>query len=49
MTGVQTCALPIFAPHVGSATHETRNEMGRVTVDNLLAHFAGKPVLTPVG
>ena len=39
----------VLAPHVGSATHETRNEMGRVTVDNLLAHFAGKPVLTPVG
>jgi lactate dehydrogenase-like 2-hydroxyacid dehydrogenase len=37
-----------LAPHVGSATHETRNEMGRLTVDNLLAHFAGKPVLTPV-
>jgi lactate dehydrogenase-like 2-hydroxyacid dehydrogenase len=38
----------VLAPHVGSATHETRNEMGRLTVDNLLAHFAGKPVLTPV-
>lgn len=39
----------VLAPHVGSATHETRNAMGRLTVDNLLAHFAGKPVLTPVG
>ncbi|MGB8437240.1 MAG: 2-hydroxyacid dehydrogenase [Burkholderiales bacterium] len=39
----------VLAPHVGSATHESRNEMGRLTVDNLLAHFAGKPVLTPVG
>jgi len=38
----------VLAPHVGSATHETRNEMGRLTVDNLLAHFAGRPVLTPV-
>jgi lactate dehydrogenase-like 2-hydroxyacid dehydrogenase len=38
----------VLAPHVGSATHETRNEMGRLTVDNLLAHFSGKPVLTPV-
>jgi lactate dehydrogenase-like 2-hydroxyacid dehydrogenase len=38
----------VLAPHVGSATHETRNEMGRLTVDNLIAHFAGKPVLTPV-
>jgi hydroxypyruvate reductase len=39
----------VLAPHVGSATHETRNAMGRLTVDNLLAHFSGKPVLTPVG
>lgn len=39
----------VLAPHVGSATHESRNAMGRLTVDNLLAHFSGKPVLTPVG
>ena len=39
----------VLAPHVGSATHETRNEMGRLAVDNLLAHFSGKPVLTPIG
>jgi len=38
----------VLAPHVGSATHETRNAMGALTVDNLMAHFAGKPVLTPV-
>ena len=38
----------VLAPHVGSATHETRNAMGRLTVDNLIAHFAGKSVLTPV-
>jgi len=38
----------VLAPHVGSATHETRNAMGALTVDNLIVHFAGKPVLTPV-
>lgn len=38
----------VLQPHVGSATHETRAAMGQLTVDNLIAHFAGKPVLTPV-
>jgi len=38
----------VLQPHVGSATHETRMAMGQLTVDNLIAHFAGKPPLTPV-
>ncbi len=38
----------VLQPHVGSATHETRRAMGDLVVDNLLAHFAGQPVLTPV-
>ena len=38
----------ILQPHVGSATTETRSKMGRLMIDNLLAHFAGKPLLTPV-
>jgi len=38
----------VLQPHVGSATHATRKAMGDLTVDNLRAHFAGKPVLTPV-
>ena len=38
----------VLQPHVGSATHETRGAMGRLMLDNLLAHFAGKPLLTPV-
>jgi lactate dehydrogenase-like 2-hydroxyacid dehydrogenase len=38
----------VLQPHVGSGTHETRRAMGDLTVDNLIAHFAGKPVLTPV-
>jgi lactate dehydrogenase-like 2-hydroxyacid dehydrogenase len=37
-----------LAPHVGSATVETRKAMGDLTVDNLLAHFEGRPKLTPV-
>jgi lactate dehydrogenase-like 2-hydroxyacid dehydrogenase len=38
----------VLLPHVGSATVETRTAMGNLQVDNLAAHFAGKPVLTRV-
>ena len=38
----------VLQPHVGSATTETRSKMGRLMMDNLLAHFAGKPLVTPV-
>ncbi|WP_341703931.1 2-hydroxyacid dehydrogenase [Ferrovibrio sp.] len=37
-----------LAPHVGSATHATRRAMGELVLNNLAAHFAGKPVLTRV-
>jgi len=39
----------VLLPHIGSATVETRTAMGQLVVDNLLAHFEGKPLLTPVG
>jgi hydroxypyruvate reductase len=39
----------VLQPHVGSATNATRGAMGQLVVDNLKAHFAGKPLLTPVG
>ena len=35
-------------PHVGSATRETRGEMARLVIENLAAHFAGQPLVTPV-
>jgi lactate dehydrogenase-like 2-hydroxyacid dehydrogenase len=38
----------VLQPHVGSATHQTRKAMGQLVIDNLAAHFAGKPLLTPV-
>jgi len=38
----------VVYPHVASATNETRFAMGMLQVDNLRAHFAGKPVLTRV-
>ncbi len=39
----------VLLPHIGSATHATRAAMGQLVVDNLKAHFAGKPLLTQVG
>ena len=43
-------ALPqvALAPHVGSATTETRDAMGRLMLDNLEAFFAERPLPTPV-
>ena len=43
-------ALPnvVLTPHVGSLTVETRHAMGQLVVDNLLAHFGGKALVTPV-
>jgi lactate dehydrogenase-like 2-hydroxyacid dehydrogenase len=38
----------VVQPHVGSATDPTRTAMGQLVIDNLAAHFAGKPLLTPV-
>lgn len=37
----------VLAPHYASATVETRLAMGQLVVDNLRAHFSGKPLLTP--
>ena len=44
-------ALPnlIVQPHHGSATTETRTAMGQLMIDNISAHFEGRPLLTPVG
>jgi lactate dehydrogenase-like 2-hydroxyacid dehydrogenase len=43
-------ALPnvLLQPHVASGTVETRRAMGQLMRDNLAAHFAGHPLLTPV-
>ncbi|MFA5592184.1 MAG: 2-hydroxyacid dehydrogenase [Micavibrio sp.] len=38
----------VLLPHIGSATQETRTIMGQLVVKNLLAHFNGDPLLTPV-
>jgi lactate dehydrogenase-like 2-hydroxyacid dehydrogenase len=38
----------VLSPHQGSATTETRDSMGALVVGNLLAHFNGDPLLSPV-
>jgi D-3-phosphoglycerate dehydrogenase len=38
----------VLQPHHASGTRETRRAMGQLVRDNLAAHFAGKPLLTPV-
>ncbi len=38
----------LLQPHHASATVETRQAMGQLMRDNLAAHFAGRPLLTPV-
>jgi lactate dehydrogenase-like 2-hydroxyacid dehydrogenase len=37
----------VLSPHMASATTETRDAMAQLVVDNLAAHFAGRPLLTP--
>jgi D-3-phosphoglycerate dehydrogenase len=38
----------VVQPHQSSGTVETRKAMGKLVRDNLAAHFAGRPLLTPV-
>lgn len=38
----------LLQPHHASGTVETRKAMGQLVRDNLTAHFAGQPLLTPV-
>jgi lactate dehydrogenase-like 2-hydroxyacid dehydrogenase len=38
----------VLQPHQGSATAVTRDAMGNLVVDNIAAHYAGRPLLTPV-
>jgi lactate dehydrogenase-like 2-hydroxyacid dehydrogenase len=38
----------VLFPHIGSSTHHTRDAMGQLVIDNLLAFFEGRGPLTPV-
>ena len=43
-----TLSKVVLTPHIGSATADTRQAMADLAMGNLAAHFAGKPLLTPV-
>jgi glyoxylate reductase len=36
------CENALITPHIGSASHATRERMGQIAVDNILAVFAGR-------
>lgn len=38
----------VLAPHIGSGTRQTRQAMADLAAANLQAHFAGKPLISPV-
>ncbi|MGH6761674.1 MAG: 2-hydroxyacid dehydrogenase [Phyllobacterium sp.] len=38
----------VLAPHIGSATHQTRKAMADLVLGNLEAHFSGGTLVTPV-
>lgn len=38
----------VCLPHIGSATKETRYKMMRLSLDNFVSHFEGKPLISPV-
>jgi len=46
----ELCALDnvLLTPHIGSATSDTRQAMADLALANLLAHFGGRALLSPV-
>lgn len=38
----------VLTPHIGSATWQTRQAMSDLAFGNIAAHFAGRPLLSPV-
>jgi glyoxylate reductase len=47
--GLKAFENVILAPHLGSATRETRTAMAELAVRNVLSVLAGSEPLTPVG
>ena len=45
---LRACDNVVLTPHMASGTWETRGAMADLAFANLQAHFAGKPLLTPV-
>ena len=38
----------VLQPHHASATHDTRDAMGQMMIDNITAHFNGQPLISAV-
>lgn len=38
----------VLLPHIGGGTVEARSEMGRLVIANIMAHFNGEPLISPV-
>lgn len=45
---VLSASRTLITPHIGSATRETRREMGRLLIENVDAHFQGRSLPSPV-
>jgi lactate dehydrogenase-like 2-hydroxyacid dehydrogenase len=45
---LKTMPNVVLLPHQGSATIESRAAMAALVLDNLAAHFAGKPLISPL-
>lgn len=45
---LKTMDRVVLLPHIGSATVETFDDMGKLVLSNLKAHFSGDPLITPV-
>lgn len=43
-TELLTLGNVVVSPHMGSRTEEAREAMGRLVIDNLVAHFEGRPL-----
>jgi len=46
--GLEMLSNVVLLPHIGSATHNARINMGMVCVDNIAAVLGGRPPLNPV-
>jgi glyoxylate reductase len=47
-SGLLTLKNVVMAPHIGSATQETRNSMGDLAIQNMLAFLQQRPLLSQV-
>ena len=46
--GLSELSNVVLAPHLGSATHATRDKMAEIAARNVIAALAGDPLPNPV-